>query len=99
MSSSSYKISIGMSSASNPSEEVISAFSGTKLTSCSFTLYELLEARPFTVRENARCQSFPDDWEFCGNVSAQYKQVGNAVPVNLAYEIGGEIIKSLKMGE
>ena len=58
-----------------------------------------LEARPFTVRENARCQSFPDDWEFCGNVSAQYKQVGNAVPVNLAYEIGGEIIKSLKMGE
>ena len=54
-----------------------------------------LEARPFTVRENARCQSFPDEWEFCGNVGSQYKQVGNAVPVNLAYEIAREIMKSL----
>lgn len=50
-----------------------------------------LEARPFTVRENARCQSFPDEWQFCGNVSSQYKQVGNAVPVNLAYDIAREI--------
>ena len=56
-----------------------------------------LEARPFTVRENARCQSFPDDWEFCGNVSSQYKQVGNAVPVNLAYEIAKEIHKALEV--
>lgn len=54
-----------------------------------------LEARPFTVRENARCQTFPDEWEFCGNVSAQYKQVGNAVPVNLAYDIAKEIANSL----
>ena len=30
-----------------------------------------LEARPFTVRENARCQSFPDEWEFCGSVMSQ----------------------------
>ena len=56
-----------------------------------------LEARPFTVRENARCQTFPDDWEFCGNVSAQYKQVGNAVPVYLAYDIAKEIVHSLDM--
>ena len=56
-----------------------------------------LEARPFTVRENARCQTFPDDWEFCGNISAQYKQVGNAVPVNLAYDIAKEIANSLDM--
>ncbi len=55
-----------------------------------------LEARPFTVRENARCQSFPDDWQFCGNVSSQYKQVGNAVPVNLAYDIAKEIHKALE---
>lgn len=55
-----------------------------------------LEARPFTVRENARCQSFPDEWEFCGKVASQYKQVGNAVPVNLAYEIAKEIMKSLR---
>ncbi len=46
-----------------------------------------LEPRPFTIRENARCQSFPDDWQFCGSVGQQYKQVGNAVPVNLAYDI------------
>ncbi len=55
-----------------------------------------LEARPFTVRENARCQTFPDEWQFCGSVQSQYKQVGNAVPVNLAYEIGVEIHKALE---
>lgn len=55
-----------------------------------------LEARPFTIRENARCQSFPDDWQFCGSIGSQYKQVGNAVPVNLAYEIALQIRKSLE---
>ncbi len=50
-----------------------------------------LEARPMTVRENARCQSFPDDWVFCGSLMQQYKQVGNAVPVNLAYELARQI--------
>lgn len=55
-----------------------------------------LEARPFTVRENARIQSFPDEWQFCGNVMSQYKQVGNAVPVNLAYDIAVEIKKGLE---
>lgn len=55
-----------------------------------------LEARPFTVRENARCQMFPDDWEFAGNVSSQYKQVGNAVPVSLAKDIADEIYKALE---
>ena len=55
-----------------------------------------LEARPFTVRENARCQSFPDDWQFCGSIGQQYKQVGNAVPVNLAYEIGVKIKEGLE---
>lgn len=54
------------------------------------------EARPFTVRENARCQSFPDEWEFCGNVMSQYKQVGNAVPVNLAYEVAKCIYTALE---
>lgn len=58
-----------------------------------------LEARPFTVRENARIQTFPDDWEFCGNVSSQYKQVGNAVPVSLAYDIAKEIKESLEMAD
>lgn len=55
-----------------------------------------LEARPFTVRENARIQSFPDSWKFAGSTGSQYKQVGNAVPVNLAYEIGLSIYKALE---
>lgn len=55
-----------------------------------------LESRPFTIRENARCQSFPDDWEFCGSIGQQYKQIGNAVPVNLAYEIGIKIKEGLE---
>ena len=55
-----------------------------------------IEARPFTVRENARIQSFPDDWEFYGSMYSQYRQIGNAVPVNLAYEVAKEIYKSLE---
>ena len=50
------------------------------------------ETRPFTVREYARIQTFPDEWDFAGSVSQQYKQIGNAVPVNLAKEIGYSII-------
>lgn len=46
------------------------------------------ETRPLNVREYARIQSFPDDWSFSGPVAAQYKQIGNAVPVNLGYYIG-----------
>lgn len=53
------------------------------------------ETRPFTVREYARIQTFPDDWEFMGSVSQQYKQIGNAVPCNLGQEIGYSIIKFL----
>lgn len=45
------------------------------------------ETRPLTVREYARIQTFPDDWEFVGSQAAQYKQIGNAVPVNLGYHI------------
>jgi DNA (cytosine-5)-methyltransferase 1 len=47
-----------------------------------------LETRPLNVREYARLQCFPDNWEFSGSVSSQYRQIGNAVPVNLGYHIG-----------
>lgn len=53
------------------------------------------ETRPFTVREYARIQTFPDDWNFCGSMAQQYKQIGNAVPVNLGKEIGYSVIKFL----
>lgn len=48
-----------------------------------------------SIREYARIQSFPDDWTFCGSISAQYKQIGNAVPVNLAHHIGNSLVKML----
>lgn len=53
------------------------------------------ETRPLTVREYARIQTFPDSWKFAGSISQQYKQIGNAVPVNLGYHIGDNIIKML----
>lgn len=53
------------------------------------------ETRPLNVREYARIQSFPDEWQFSGSTASQYKQIGNAVPVNLGYHIGRAIISML----
>ncbi|QWD83177.1 DNA (cytosine-5-)-methyltransferase [Polynucleobacter sp. MWH-P3-07-1] len=53
------------------------------------------ETRPLNVREYARIQSFPDEWAFSGSTASQYKQIGNAVPVNLGYHIGRAIIAML----
>lgn len=53
------------------------------------------ETRPLTVREYARIQTFPDDWEFCGSMAHQYKQIGNAVPVNLGYHVGRCVLAAL----
>ncbi|MCU7837558.1 MAG: DNA (cytosine-5-)-methyltransferase [gamma proteobacterium symbiont of Taylorina sp.] len=53
------------------------------------------ETRPFKTREYARIQTFPDNWFFEGSMNQVYKQIGNAVPVNLAYALGKELVKSL----
>jgi DNA (cytosine-5)-methyltransferase 1 len=53
------------------------------------------ETRPFTVREYARIQTFPDDWEFMGGIGSKYQQIGNAVPVNFAYHLGRAIVSAL----
>lgn len=53
------------------------------------------ETRPLTIREYARIQSFPDNWKFQGTMSSQYKQIGNAVPVNLSYHIGCCLVEML----
>lgn len=53
------------------------------------------ETRPLTIREYARIQTFPDCWHFAGSASSQYRQIGNALPVNLACAIGQGIIAFL----
>ncbi len=53
------------------------------------------ETRPFTVREYARIQTYPDHWQFAGSLSQIYKQIGNSVPVNLGYAVGRELVKAL----
>lgn len=52
-----------------------------------------LYTRPLTVREYARIQTFPDNWIFKGSLSERYKQIGNAVPVNMAWAIGRSLIQ------
>ena len=53
--------------------------------------------RRLTVRECARVQGFPDDFIFhYDNLNDGYKMIGNAVPVNLAYEIAKSIKSALK---
>lgn len=47
--------------------------------------------RPFTVREYARLQGFPDSHVFCGNERSQYEQIGDAVPVPMARWVGTQI--------
>jgi len=51
-----------------------------------------VELRPLSVRECAKIQTFPDDWIFHGSISSKYKQIGNAVPVLLAKEIGSYLL-------
>ncbi len=52
-----------------------------------------------TARENARLQSFPDDFIFYGNKTQQYRQVGNAVPPMLGYHLGKKILDYIKADE
>ncbi|CCN50660.1 Modification methylase Eco47II [Vibrio nigripulchritudo MADA3029] len=54
-----------------------------------------LKTRPLQVREYARIQTFPDNWEFQGSKNAAYKQIGNAVPVNMARALGHSLVRLL----
>lgn len=51
--------------------------------------------RYFTVRESARIQTFPDDYVFCGSWTEAMRQVGNAVPVQLAAAVGRSVLSQL----
>jgi|688.fasta_scaffold70840_3 DNA (cytosine-5)-methyltransferase 1 len=54
-----------------------------------------LEERPLTVREYARIQTFDDNYAFVGSLNSQYKQIGNAVPVELAKKMGYSLLRVL----
>ncbi len=54
--------------------------------------------RRFTVRETARIQSFPDNFEFLGSISSQFRQIGNAVAVDFAMHLG-KVLKDFEDGK
>lgn len=51
--------------------------------------------RPLSVQEYKRIQQFPDEWQLCGSISDQYRQIGNAVPVGLGEAVGRAIVNHM----
>ncbi|MBU3171134.1 DNA cytosine methyltransferase [Clostridium estertheticum] len=55
-----------------------------------------LEDRPLSIEEYLIIQGFPIDYKIAGSITDQYTQIGNAVPVELAYKLGKAILETLK---
>lgn len=55
-----------------------------------------VENRPLSIQEYKKLQEFPDEWEICGSLLSQYKQVGNAVPISLGKAIGKTIMNHIQ---
>lgn len=65
-----------------------------------FIHYDPTQKRTITVREAARLQSFPDDFEFISTRGNQYKMIGNAVPPEFSRRLSlaiGEFLDYLKI--
>jgi len=54
-----------------------------------------IQTRPLQTLEYSRIQTFPDDYKFSGTINQIYKQIGNAVPVNMSKALADEIKKIL----
>ena len=57
--------------------------------------YDAAQKRMISVREAARLQSFPDAFEFCGNLGDCFRQIGNAVPPLLAWALADSLLRTL----
>lgn len=57
--------------------------------------YDSAQARPISVREAARLQSFPDGFQFAGTMNPAFRQIGNAVPPLLAKAVASTLKKQL----
>lgn len=53
------------------------------------------EDRPLSVKEYARLQGFPDEWEFAGSLPARYELIGQATPIRLAQALAGAILLAM----
>jgi DNA (cytosine-5)-methyltransferase 1 len=53
--------------------------------------------RALSIREAARIQGFDDNFEFIGNLNSMARQIGNAVPVDLAYAMGRHFINHIEL--
>lgn len=76
---------------SRPSYTIITQFGN--VTTGAYT--HPTQDRPFSAREGARIQSFPDCYRFYGNVTAKYRQIGNAVPVMLARLVAEAVLQAI----
>jgi len=86
------------SSCSRPTDEarILKLDEPAKTLTCAARFWHPIKNRAGTVREAAALQSYPHTYEFLGDLTAQYKQVGNAVPGRMGRALALAIGESLR---